>query len=718
MLTTPTKFKGHQSPSIPQVSDDLQRLIRIATDMHDAGRLDTAAAVWRSVLRLAPRHDAALQCLGLLHRSTGNFTEAAVLLRRAVAIRSHDPQLMFQLASTVHHLGCSEQAIADYDLAIALDPNSAEAHCNRGALLTDLAHLGEALESYDRALTIRPNFPEAHCNRGVTLERLFDHEAALLSYDMAIAIAPHFMAAHLCRASVLRTLSRFSEALESFDRVIALQPNHAVGHSGRGATLGALGRHAEALASCDYALSVNPDDAETFCNRGVTLEHLGRYEEALASYDRAIISQPHNAGFHRNRGFLLRTIMRFDEALVSYDKAIEINPFYVEAHNNRGFVMRVLNRYQDALSSYDRAIMLRPDDAEAHANRGVALSDLNVHDEALLSFDRAIALNPSYAEAYCNKSFVALALGDYSRGWALYEWRKRVDKPADVRRLPYPEALDREAMTGKRVLIHCEQGLGDTLHFCRYIPMVVAISRSVTFLVPPALYRIIATSFVDVQVISENVDSVICDVHCPLMSLPFVFSTTIATIPAGGPYLFAQNATSAAFAAMLGPHTRPRVGLVWNGGFRPGQPELHTVNQRRNIEFSMISDINIDGLDFFSLQKGEPAEGEVEYNVRKFWKGENFFNVTSSLEDFLDTAGLIENLDLVISVDTSTAHLAGAMGKPVWILNRFDACWRWLVNRTDSPWYPTATLFQQPTPGAWQPVIRSIRAELIKHFHL
>jgi hypothetical protein len=269
-----------------------------------------------------------------------------------------------------------------------------------------------------------------------------------------------------------------------------------------------------------------------------------------------------------------------------------------------------------------------------------------------------------------------------------------------------------EPLNGRRILLHAEQGLGDTIQFCRYAPLVAARGGRVILEVPRKLLRLLSGLRGVTQLVAAGDPLPAFDVQCSLMSLPLAFRTRLDTIPAQVPYLAARPETVAYWRHRLGPWTRRRVGLVWSGGFRPDQPESHAVNERRNIPLRLIAQLNQPAIDFVSLQKGEPAESELIALKDAVWPGGNLTNAAPELDDFEDTAGLIETLDLVISVDTSTAHLAAAMGKPVWLLNRFDSCWRWLEQREDSPWYPTLRLFRQTTRGDWQAVTQRVSAAL------
>jgi len=515
-------------------------------------------------------------------------------------------------------------------------------------------------------------------------------------------------AAHSDLGAGLRALRRHAEALASYDRAIALQPDYARAYYNRGMVLADMQRHAEALASYDRAIALRGDHAEAYANRGVVLAALRRHAEALASHDRAIALRPDYARAYYNRGVVLADMQRHAEALASYDRAIALQPDLAEAHANRGVVLAYLRRHAEALESCDRAIALRPQDAEAHLNRAGVLADLQRHAEALASYDRAIALRPDYAEAYRNQSHSWLALGRLDRGWKLHEWRKRCDKPVGNRTFPQPVWLGRESIRGKTLFIHREQGLGDTIQFCRYALLVAALGARVVMSVQDPLRRLLTTLGPDIRIIGSDEVPTEFDCHCPMMSLPLALGTTLETIPHAAPYLAADPVAVAAWRQRLAAWSGLRVGLCWAGNPRRDDASVQAVSLRRSTALAQCAPLaGVTGACFVSLQKDAAAAQSAAPPT-----GLSLHDWTDELHDLADTAALIEALDLVITVDTSVAHLAGALGKRVWILTCFEACWRWLMERDDSPWYPSARLWRQPRPGDWDSVIAAVAAAL------
>jgi tetratricopeptide (TPR) repeat protein len=587
---------------------------------------------------------------------------------------SYSLQDKFRQGVALHQQGRFAEAEQIYRDILQHEPASFEAMHLLGVVALQTRKAQQAVELIGKAIALNPAVPTAHCNLG----------------------------------SALTALQRHAEALASFDKAIALKADLADAHGSRAAALNALNQHQQALASCDRALVLKPDYAEAHNNRAHALNALKRHEEAIASCDRAIALRPNYPEAHNNRGNALNALARHTDAVASYDKAIGFAPKYAEAYNNRGNALYHLGRAAEAAASYELAIAIRPEYAEAYNNRGNALGFLQRCEPALASYDRAIALKPDYAEALFNKSVLLLLMGRLAEGWRLYEWRKK--KAIAARDYPQPIWLGETDIAGKTILLTEEQGLGDTIQFCRYAPLVAQRGARVILEIPPQLTRLAASLAGVAQIVEAGRPLPAFDCHCPLLSLPLAFKTELAAIPAAIPYLKADPDQSNSWKDRLGEKKKLRVGLVWSGGIRPNQPV--SVNQRRNIPLAKFAALKSWDVDFYSLQKGQPGEAELAELKGSHWNGPDILDFTSAIGDFADTAAFMNNLNLVITVDTAAAHLAGALGKPVWILIRFDTDWRWLLDRTDSPWYPTARLFRQEKPGDWDGVIQRVKAEL------
>ncbi|HUC48281.1 MAG TPA: tetratricopeptide repeat protein [Xanthobacteraceae bacterium] len=676
------------SPAVQMVSSSSGWLLRqneaemIATfvneaiKLHENGCLSEAETVYRQILLIVPGHVECLRLLGVIFLQRGN----------------HAP------------------AIEYFDAALKIDPDNTLALNGRGLVLMAINRLDEALASYDRAVTLKPDFVEALANRGDALHLQGRFEDALSSYDHALASRPDNVAVLINRGNVLKALQRREDALQSYETALLADPNSTQAHANRASVLCELGLFVEALAACEKALAIRAEIAEIHAIRGNALFALRRHQEALGSYDAALTLRPDLADAHYNRGIVLHELRRLDEAVASYDQALTFCPRHAGAYFNRGNAMHLLRRFEDALDSYDRALVVQPDRAEVVNNRGLTLHEMNRHDEALRDYERAAALRPDFADAHYNGALCRLALGDYHRGWQEHErrWETTVLKRAK-RSFQQPLWLGAEQIEGKTILLHHEQGLGDTIQFCRYAPLVSERGARVVLQVQEPLRELIKSLRGDTSVVGRDGPLPDVDLHCPLLSLPLAFATQVETIPSSMPYLSANPAKVRFWQGRLGRRSKPRIGIAWAGNPRKELPGASHIDGQRSLPFAQLAPLlHLNGCQFYSLQKGDDAVQQMRAHPLR----QAMTDWTDELCDFADTAALIENLDLVISVDTSVTHLAGALGKPVWLLNRYNTCWRWLLDREDSPWYPTLRQFRQDASRGWEPVIGRVAAAL------
>jgi tetratricopeptide (TPR) repeat protein len=561
--------------------------------------------------------------------------------------------------------------------------------------------LADAERIYSEVLQRQPNHFAALHLLGVIAAQTQRTERAVELIRKAIGLNANVAAAHNNLGNALQYLKRSAEALASYNKAIALKPDFAEAYNNRSASLQNLKRHDEALTSCDRAIALMPDYAEAHYHRGLALEDLKRSADALASYDKAIALKPDYAEAYNNRGLTPEDLKRHEDAVASYDKAIALKPDYAEAYNNRGLALADLRRTEEALASYDKAIALKSDFAEAYNNRGVALADVKPADDAIASYGKAIALKSDFAEAYWNQSLCLLQMGRFEQGWRLYEWRKKRDQPTAARIFPQPLWLGEKNIGGKTLFLHWEQGFGDTIQFCRYARLLEARGAEVIMSVQPPLRGLLKQIGPTIQIIGPDQVPADFDYHCPLLSLPLAFGTTLESIPAEPQYLKADDELRAAWSARLPPKTKPRIGVVWSGSIG------HKNDRNRSIELEQLLPIFNPAAEWICLQNEvrEKDAAALRQDGRIVFLGDD-------LRDFSDTAALLDLMDLVITVDTSVAHLAGAMGKPVWILLPYNSDWRWLLDREDSPWYPSARLFRQQQFGNWQGVIDRVKGEL------
>jgi hypothetical protein len=650
------------------MTNQQQDLLGRAVQLHQSGHVREALDLYNQLLPSQPDNSELLCLLGIASLQIGQMKRGAELVQRAVVL---NPGSLVAR----NNIGLALQAFQRLDQALvrhkgsAINPDYADAYCNWGLALQQLGRLDDALASYDHALAIKPDFADAYHNRGNVLQGLRRPNEALASYDKALAIRPVSAGTYHNRGVALQQLGRLDDALASFDHALAINPAYAAAYHSRGVTLHKRKRLDEALASYDKALAIDPDYADAYCSRGVALQELKRVEDALASFEKAIAIKPGLAAAHSNRGGSLRDLKRLDEALASHDRALAIDPGYAVAHKNRGSVLRELGRL----------------------------------DEALASFDKALALDPNYADAWFSKATLLLSAGRYLEGWPLYEWRLKQDETRDAYYVfPKPAWRGDTDIRGKKLLIFAEQGLGDIVQFCRYLPQLHALGAELVVEIPKRLIAFISTLDCPMTIVEKGKPLPAFDAYCPVMSLPYIFKTTVETIPADIPYLFSDAEKVRRWQKKLGKKKKPRVGLVWSGA------DTHKNDLNRSVRLKdLLPIIELPFIEWHSLQREyRPADLATLKQHREIRQHQDEF------DDFSDTVALIECMDLVISVDTSVVHVTGAMGRPLWILLSFAADFRWMLEGIETPWYPTAKLYRQPTFDDWPSVFATVRQDL------
>ncbi len=485
------------------------------------------------------------------------------------------------------------------------------------------------------------------------------------SSSSAAGAGPGKVQALLASARLHLRQSQPAEAVRCYQEAVRLQPGCFEAQAQLGALSHQAGQLEAAAAYLETALRLNPRFANLNLLLGSVYKKLGRFEEAAACCRREADLAPHNADVPYNLGLVLQNLERPDEAALAYQRALKLRPDYVDALINLGSVQRQLRQTAEALPRFEAAVRLAPQNAEAHWELGITL----------------------------------LALGEFERGWPEYEWRWR--QPDFAMPLP-PFSQPRwggEELNGRRILLYAEQGFGDAIQFVRYAPLVAARGGRVMVGCPAPLRTLFESVAGVEQVITQFAQLPAYDWHAPLMSLPGIFKTTLATVPAQVPYFSLPEDTRATPPA---PDGRRRIGLVWAG--RPA----HRNDRRRSLPLAAVTPLlAASNLAWFSLQVGG-----VTPELGRWIQEGKITDWGAQIGDFMDTARAIARLDLVIAVDTAVAHLAGALGKPVWLLLPYEAEWRWLLARTDSPWYPTMRLFRQNQRGDWPEVIARVAAAL------
>jgi tetratricopeptide (TPR) repeat protein len=576
--------------------------------------------------------------------------------------------------------------------------------CEAGLRLLKAGQLAEAEKCGQKALAIDAGHADSLHLMGLLCLAAKRHDSAIEWFAQAIRQDPNVADYFSNLGTVLQRQGRLDEAVKSFDRALVLKPDLTEVWYRLGEVLQQQKRYDEAILSFDQALTLNPQYREAANASALLHFDTGRYDEAIARFDRSLEIAPGQAGAFHLKGICQLRLQRFAEALANCSKALELAPDNPEITNNIGLVLQRLVRNEEALGYFDRAIALRPQFALAFNHRGTSLSELRRFDEALASFASATTIQPDYADAHWNRALLQLLIGDFAGGWAAREWGRKSKAVGFVdRQFSKPMWLGEEPIAGKTILLHSDEGLGDTIQFSRYATMVAQrgarVILEVQDFVQPLLSGIEGISLCLPKTIEALPEF---DLHCPLSSLPLAFETRLETIPSAPAYLPAPSAERAQpWQARLGAHDKLRVGLVWSGN------PAHGNDRNRSMSLRALSSILDVDARFISLQKDVRPDDQASLLERT-----DIVDLTGQLSDFAETAALISCLDLVITVDTSVAHLAGALGRSTWILLPYAPDYRWLLDRDDSPWYPTVRLFRQDERRDYASVLARVRVEL------
>jgi tetratricopeptide (TPR) repeat protein len=491
------------------------------------------------------------------------------------------------------------------------------------------------------------------------------------------------------------------EAYRLITAALKVQPRSPDALSNLALVLHALKRSAEALTALDRALALAPGHLDALNNRGNVLLELQRPADAIAAFDAVLAKAPRHAQALINRGNACAAMNEAGAALADYDAALAAAPGHPLALYNRGNALRALGREQDALAAYDGALAAAPNHPGAWTNRGMALAALNRHGEAVASYNRALALQPDNADVHFNNALSLLTIGDYPRGLAEYEWRFKRAGTGPRKDLRRPLWLGEVPLAGKTILLHAEQGLGDTIMFARYAPLLARTGAKVVLEVQPELKALLAGLDGIAAIVAHGEPLPPFDLHCPLTSLPFACKTELNSVPADIPYLSASDVQLAKWQPRLAERL-PHVGLAWSGR------ATHVNDRNRSLSLSQLEPLlAAEDVRFVSLQR-ELRAADAELLARE----PRIIHLGGELDDFTDTAAVLSTVELLICVDTSIAHLAGALGRPALVLLPFQPDWRWTLDLDRSPWYPAMKLFRQPAPGDWASVVARVREEL------
>jgi len=687
--------------------------------------------------------------LALQHFQAGNTPQAEELLHECLRAEPGNADAHHLFGIIAYQTGRYEQAITSIRKALSLNPRAADCYANLGLAHEALGRVEEAVTHYRHALRIHPEFAEAHTCLGNALLRQHKPTEAMDCYRRALRINPNWAAAHNGRGLVLEQADQLDEAIRCYRQAIRLQPGLAEAHYNLGNALKRQEQLDDAIRCYQEALRLKPNLAEACNNLGGALARQGKHEEATTWYREALRINLLFADAYNGLGHALERQKKFDEAIHSYREALRLDPKHAEAHNGLGCALERQDKVDEAIACYRQAIRLSPNLAEAHNNLGTALERQEKLDEALASYEQAMRLKPGYTAARWNRARLWLLLGNFEQGWP--EFEGRWTQTNFVRRAFVQPLWDGSDLGGRTILLYAEQGLGDTLQFVRYAPLAAQRGGKVIVECQPSLVRLLGSLPGIDRLLGQGSPLPAFDVQAPLGSLPGIFRTTLATVPATVPYLHAD--------AELVKHWRRKsrksevgspkseevqltsdirhptsdflVGIAWQGN------PAYGFDRQRSIPLTHFASLaRVEGVQLVSLQKGPGADQlkqlriadcglRIERQETKPLLESAIRNPQSAILDlgsrldeasgaFMDTAAVMKNLDLVISSDTAVPHLAGALGVPVWVALPLVPDWRWLLKREDSPWYPAMRLFRQTRDGHWEDVFKHLAEELKK----
>ncbi len=644
------------------ISEDFQTALRY----HQAGQLPEAEQLYRQILQTDPRHAHAKYWLGVIALQSGNHPLAIDLFSDAIRLDRSQACFHTNLGEAYRASKKLDQAEACCREALRLDPTFSQAHHCLSMLQRSKSDLEAALESCRKAILHNPEYAQAYHTLGKLLRQLNDPVAAQAAYERALTCNPHCFEVLVDLATLLGQRSQWDQARRCLLRALELQPEAADVHFSLG-------------------------NVETGCRD---------WSRAIECYETALRLNPRWAAAETRLGIALQSQGLVGAAITHYHRALQLEPGHAQAHYSMGTALCAQRRTSEAMHHFEATLHSKPDHASAHLNLGACYQECDEQERALEHYERALEIEPDAAEAHYNRGIILLKQGDLERGWPEYHWRLRAPEfPVQV----FSEPLwDGRVLEDQQLLVHAEQGFGDTLHFIRYLPMVRQRCRKVVVQVQSQLVGLLTRSGFNVVGRDEPLPPFDCQI--PMMSLPGLIGTTLANIPADVPYLSAAPELVNAWQEKLRRLTGLRVGIAWKGSAGNVHDSLRSIPLD---QFEPLAEVS--GVALVNLQKHEGVEQlrDVDFVVHQL--GSDWDEAAGP---FMDTAAVIRNLDLVITADTAVAHLAGALGVDVWVALASKADWRWLRCRDDSPWYPTMRLFRQVRAGDWSKVFARMAVQL------
>ncbi|MDB9814340.1 tetratricopeptide repeat protein [Amylibacter sp.] len=654
------------------------------------GEIEEAQKLYQAILTAVPNNEKAQAALTALHK-----------VQASTDMQSPPQEIINQLLN-LYNSGNLETVVKQASLLTEQYPNAFIIWNILGAANKGLGDLDKASQSFKKVTELNPNHTDGHNNLGITLKNQGKLDEAIEAFKKALSIKSDYAGAYNNMGNALQEQGKLDEAIASFKKALSLQPDNAKAYNNIGTTLQDQGKLDEAIASFNKALSLQPNYAEAYNNIGTALQEQGKLEEAITSYNKALSLKLNYADAYNNMGITLQEQGKLEEAIEAFNKALSLKPDYADAHNNIGTTLQEQGKFDEAIEAYTKALAIKPDYAEAYNNMGNALQEQGELDEAIVAYNKALSLKPDYAEAYTNMGLTYLCKGSLEEGFKFNEWRSRKRKRTVVPARAIFIWDGKQSLNNKRFVAYAEQGLGDMIQFCRYLPFLEKKGADVIFKVKPALHALLQTMDSDVTLSTTDADEGQIDFEAPLMSLPHLFKTHLKTIPSMNPYLYADHARTKTWGKRL--HTEKfKIGICWQGN-------MAKIDVGRSFPLSLFEGISkAPNVELISLHKGEGEHQIKDISFNLTTLGADF---DVGQDAFLDTAAVMMNCDLIITSDTAIAHLAGALGCQTWVALKHVPDWRWMLDRSDSPWYPTMTLYRQKNPGDWACVFEAINRNL------
>ncbi len=693
-------------PNQPEVMSNLGNALK------ESGSAEEAIACYQNAIALNPHYAEAHNNLGISYKEQGKLDEAISCYQTALRLKPNYVEAHHNLGIIWRLQGKLDPAIDYFRQAIALKPNYVDAHTSLGSTLHQQGKLDEAIAQFNHLLTLKPDSAETYNNLAMVLQEQGKVEAAIAAFKQALVIRPDYPGVCNNLGNILLENKQIEAAIAAYRRALELRPAYAEACNNLGNALQQQGNRDAAVIVYRRALELRPNFVEALSNLGAVLRDQKKTVEGISYLEQALSLQPGFAEIHNNLGNAYQELNRLEDAIACYREAVKLKPDLAEVRSNLGNMLQYMGEFDEAFEHFEQAIATQADFAGAYNNLGIAQRNSGNLDAAFVAYDRAIALNPDFIEAYWNKALNYLLMGDLKNGFAEYEqrfqWSKFIEQNPP-RNFTQPR-WDGTPLDGKTILLYAEQGMGDTIQFIRYVSFVAQQGGHIILECHPPLVNLLQTIPHIEQIIPYGTPLPAFDVHAPLMSLPHILGTTLETIPADVPYLPVANgecrlphdegqATSAESEIY---QSHLKIGFVWDGNSQ------NPYNRSRTCPLELLLPLaQISGVILYSLQKEPKPE-----DIALLQAHPEVQDLRSRLDNFTDTAALIQQLDLIIAVDTAVAHLAGALGKPTWLLLPFAPDWRWMCDRADTPWYPTMRLFRQPSYGNWEPVLAEIKGAL------